>query len=249
MDPSSAPSQNRVGRVDDRTVQALWGVVLFLVFIGIVGTVLRTAILLFQPDFGDAFVAQHPGLGIAHADDVRFARHASLTFVHVISAFFFAVLGPWQFVPRIRSKMLWFHRWSGRVFVISATVAGVSGLLLGFTTAMELGGVSEAAPIFVFAPILLFSLGKAMFHILRREVAQHREWMLRVFAIGLGAGTDRIVALPFLLSPSVRQAPGEFIGITFWISFTINVVAAELWIRYTRPESLWFRPAQSGQPG
>ena len=111
--------------------------------------------------------------------------------------------------------------------------------MLGLTTALEFGGVSEAAPILLFAPIFLFSLGKAVVHIRRREISQHREWMIRVFAMGLAAGTDRLVALPFFLSPVVRQAPQEFIGITFWIAFTINLAAAEVWIRYTRPAGEW----------
>ena len=175
-------------------------------------------------------------------DDVRFARHAGPTFAHVISAFIFAVLGPWQFVPGIRARRLWLHRWSGRILVLTGTVAGISGLRLGLTTALEFGGFSEAAPILLFAPIFLFSLGKAAFHILRREIAQHREWMLRAFAIGLAAGTDRIIALLFILSPVVRQSPRDFIGITFWIAFTLNLVVAEVWIRYTRTNPP-FQPA------
>jgi uncharacterized membrane protein len=224
-------------------VRTLWRVVILLASIGIIGTTARALVLLFQPDFGDALVARHPEWGIANADDVRFARHAGPTLAHVISSFVFVVLGPWQFVPRIRSKRLWLHRWSGRIFVAAATVVGISGLLLGFTTALEFGGASETAPILLFAPIFLFSLGKAVFHILRREIAQHREWMIRVFAIGLAAGTDRLVGLPFILSPVVRQAPGEFIGITFWIAFTLNLLAAEIWIRHTRPKGTFDPPA------
>jgi hypothetical protein len=31
--------------------------------------------------------------------------------------------------------------------------------------------------------------------------------------------------------------PKEFFGTTFWIGFTLQTIAAEIWINYTRPTS------------
>ena len=215
----------------------LWVVVIALAVLGVIGTVGRAAVLLHEPDFWDTFFARHPEWGFGNLDDQRFARHWGVTFAHLISAFLFAVLAPLQFVGRIRAKRPRLHRLAGRVLVVAATCLGVTGVMLGLTTALEFGGISESVPVLLFATVFLFSLGRAVACIRHGDPARHREWMIRVLAIGLAAGTDRIIGLPFLLSAEVRQAPAAFIGISFWIAFLLNVSVGEAWIVYTRPAS------------
>jgi len=88
----------------------------------------------------------------------------------------------------------------------------------------------------VFALLFLAFLTRAVIQIRRREIAAHREWMLRTFAIGLAIATVRpIVGLFFALS---TLAPREFFGIAFWLGFTLHLVVAEIWIHVTRPSGL-----------
>ena len=69
-------------------------------------------------------------------------------------------------------------------------------------------------------------------HIRRKEVARHREWMIRAFGIALGVATTRpIVGIFFAFR---RLTPHEFFGIAFWLGFTITLVATEAWIDHTR---------------
>jgi hypothetical protein len=99
---------------------------------------------------------------------------------------------------------------------------------------MAIGGANETAATTFFAVLFLFALGKAFLHIRRREITPHREWMIRAFAIGLAVATVRpIVGLFFALSD---LSPEEFFGIAFWLGFTLNLIAAEIWINYTRPK-------------
>ena len=51
------------------------------------------------------------------------------------------------------------------------------------------GGATETAASIVFGFIFLFSLGKSFYHVKKKEIAIHREWMIRSFAIGLGAAS------------------------------------------------------------
>jgi hypothetical protein len=63
--------------------------------------------------------------------------------------------------------------------------------------------------------------------------------MLRMFAIGLAISTVRpIMGLSFAL---FRLQPQDFLGTAFWIGFSLHVIAAEVWINYTRPKPsvLW----------
>lgn len=205
-------------------VRVVWGVVIILAIIGITAAIRRIFVLNdVIPAFGPP---QAPGF------DAGFARHPLLTLVHIVPGSLFMILGPLQFVRRIRSRYLTVHRWSGRVFVASGIIIGITALMMSFQ--MAIGGANETAATTFYALLFLFALGKAFLHIRRREIRPHREWMIRAFAIGLAVATVRpIVGLFFALSD---LSPQEFFGIAFWLGFTLNLIAAEIWINYTRPK-------------
>jgi uncharacterized membrane protein len=203
----------------------VWGVVIVLAIIGILA-VTRRALDLAQ------VIPPAPGPR-GGAFDAGFAEHPVLTLAHILPGALFMILGPLQFVRPIRSRHLWLHRLSGRVFVAASVVIGVTGLVMG--AVLAIGGANETAVITLFSIIFLFCLAKALYHVRRREIAQHREWMIRVFAIGLAVATIRpIIGLFFGLTTLLPQ---EFFGIAFWIGFTLHLVAAEVWINLTRPRA------------
>ena len=145
------------------------------------------------------------------------------------------ILGPLQFSSRIRARHLRWHRWSGRVFVACGLVIGISALLMSFGMP-AIGGVNQAAATTLFGTFFLFALSKAFWHIRRREVALHREWMIRAFSIGLAvAATRPIIGVFFATSPLTGLTPREFFGIAFWIGFVLLLIAAEAWIHTTMP--------------
>jgi len=203
-------------------VRSIAGIVIALAVIGIVVAIRRALTLagVIQPYVNPKFGAFDGG----------FAHHPVLIFVHIIPGSLFMILAPLQFVPKIRSGYPKFHRYSGRFLVVFGLTIGVTALFMSFK--MAIGGVNEITATVVFAIIFLFSLIKAFYHILRREVALHREWMIRMFAIGFAIATVRpIVGMFFALS---HLSPHEFFGIAFWLGFTVHLIAAEWWINYTR---------------
>ena len=166
----------------------------------------------------------------------HFANHATLTLAHVLPAMLFMVLGPLQFVRGLRAKYPQVHRWSGRIFLTASTVVGVTGLTMAF--GKTIGRVDEKAAITLFGTFFLIALAKALWHALRREFAQHREWMIRGYAIGLAVATIRPIMGTFFAAALLRghaPEPKEFFGTAFWIGFTLQTIAAEIWINYTRP--------------
>ena len=177
--------------------------------------------------------------------DTAFANYPILTFVHIIPGAVFMILGPLQFVRRIRAKHLRFHRWSGRVFFACGLVIGISALALTLQT--SIGGANERAAIILFAIVFLFELIRAFLLIRRRRIALHREWMIRAFAIGLAIATIRPIVGAFF---ATRQlSPHEFFGIAFWIGFTVHFILGEVWINYTRPMAPFLRGSRPEHPG
>jgi uncharacterized membrane protein len=127
----------------------------------------------------------------------------ALTLVHIIPGALFLALALLQFAPSIRAKHLKVHRWLGRILVVTGLVIGISALVMSFT--MNIGGLNETAATTLFVILFLFCLIKAYRHIRRKEVAQHREWMIRAFAISLGVATTRPIVGMFLLFARSRR--------------------------------------------
>jgi uncharacterized membrane protein len=218
------------------TPRALWCVVIFLALIGMTVGVRRIAHLLpvllhgYQPPVptSRSVAAQFGAL-----DDL-FARHAVLTLIHIVPGLFFLLLGPLQFSTKIRARHPEWHRLSGRIFVICGMLIGISALVMSFGMP-AIGGVNQAAATTLFGAFFLFALAKAFWHIRRREIVLHREWMIRAFAIGLAVSTIRpIVGVFFATSRLSGLAPREFFGIAFWIGFVLHLIAAEAWLHRTQ---------------
>jgi len=213
---------------NQKVVRFLWIAVIFLAFIGLAVATRRTVVLL-KP--GALSGAKNP----AAALDEHFASERTLVLTHILPAMLFMVLGPLQFVRGLRAKHPQVHRWSGRVFLAASAVVGISGLTLAF--GKTIGGIDEKAAITLFGTFFLIALAKALWHALHREFAQHREWMIRGYAIGLAVATIRPIMGTFFAAALMRghaPEPREFFGTAFWIGFTLQTIAAEIWINYTR---------------
>jgi uncharacterized membrane protein len=205
------------------TPRIIWWGVIFLVFIGVAAVTRRTLVLFWPGQFSGK---SSPAAGL----DAGFARHMALTLVHILPGALFLVLAPLQFVPSIRQKHLQVHRWMGRVLLVSGLIIGATALVMSYK--MNIGGPNETAATTLYGIVFLFCLIKAYRHIRRKEVARHREWMIRAYGVGLGVATTRpIVGMFFAFR---KLTPHEFFGIAFWLGFTITFLAAEAWIDYTR---------------
>jgi uncharacterized membrane protein len=203
--------------------------VIFLALIGLAVATRRTVVLL-KP--GALSARNNPAVAL----DAAFTDRRTLTLVHILPGMLFMVLGPLQFVRGLRAKYPQVHRWSGRIFLAASAVIGVTGLTLAF--GKTIGGVDEKAAVTLFGSFFLIALAKGLWHTLRREFAQHREWMIRGYAIGLAVAAVRPIMGTFFAAAVLhghQPQPREFFGTAFWIGFTLQMIAAEIWINYTRP--------------
>ena len=218
--------------------RALWSAVVFLALIGSAVAVRRIVHLVpivisgYQPPAG---TSNPVAAQFARLDDL-FAHYPILTLVHIVPGLLFMLLGPLQFSSTIRARHLRWHRWSGRVFVVCGAVIGISALVMSLGMP-AIGGFNQAAATTLFATFFLFALCKAFWHIQRREVALHREWMIRAFSVVLAVATIRpIIGMFFATSRFSGLTPHEFFGIAFWIGFVLHLIAAEAWIHATLPQ-------------
>ena len=149
--------------------------------------------------------------------------------LHVVGATVFVVLGALQFSADFRRSRPSWHRIAGRVAILAALLAAGSGLWLAFAT------LADYSPLlFVFR--LLAAAGLALciifgFRAIRqRRLPRHRAWMIRAFAIGLGAATQ-VFTLGF--GEGIFGESDLSIALLNGAGWAINLAAAEWVIRRT----------------
>jgi len=148
--------------------------------------------------------------------------------LHVVAAATYALVGAFQFSTRLRRRHPGWHRKAGRVLVGAGLVVAVSGLWLTLLHPGAPGGTLLWAVRLIVSSAMGASLALGLSAIRRRDMAAHRAWMIRAYALGLGAGTHvftETVGEAALGSGDMSKAVAQLAG---WI---INVVVAEWVIR------------------
>jgi len=169
--------------------------------------------------------------------DSHFAAHPFLTLGHVIPGAVFLAFAPLQFWPRLRNRHRSVHRWSGRVLMCTILVSAAPALYFGLRA--PFGGGGETLAIALVATLLLTAIARAFVAIRRGQVARHREWMLRAFALAIGIATTRVVGavLDVALAP-MGLRPATALVLNLWLGWALTVAAAELWILHTRARAV-----------
>jgi hypothetical protein len=172
-----------------------------------------------------------------------FLEYPTIVALHVVLGGLYLALAPFQFVKRIRSRHLGYHRWAGRVLVSIGLVVGATGLFMGMF--IPIAGWVERGYIGVFGALFVVALVKGFVHIRAGRVALHREWMIRAFAIGLAVATQRVIFIPALLAVAdPTQGPVAMLSaVSFSAAFVVHASVAEAWIRLTRKRRV---PGASG---
>jgi uncharacterized membrane protein len=172
-------------------------------------------------------------------ENARFFASPLPVVLHITGAGLYVVLGAFQFVPAIRRRAPGWHRRVGRMLVGAGLLAALAALwMTQFYPLPATDGTLLYGFRLVFGSAMIASIVIGFLAIRRREIARHRAWMMRGYAIGLGAGTQAFVLLTAQLvagSPSV-----DVHALLMGASWALNLAVAEWLIRR--------RPVLIGQP-
>jgi len=197
--------------------------------LGWVAIVLSVLLMLFSGAHRLALMTQDAAT--ADALGVRYIEHPWVSIIHIVPGVLSLTFAPLQFVARIRRRRISIHRGSGRILATCAAISGVLALVVNFLFP-AFGGISTQSAVVFLSVLFLFSLSMAIHHILRKEVRQHREWMIRTFAAAMSVATQRVITT--ILMPLTGLSLEEVFGTAFWLGIGVNLVVAEVWINYTR---------------
>ncbi|HEX3351703.1 MAG TPA: DUF2306 domain-containing protein [Terriglobales bacterium] len=163
--------------------------------------------------------------------DAVFASHAALTLAHILPALAFVVIAPFV-VFRSSGTGGWPER---LLFPLGAVV----GLTAYAMSVNSVGGWLERSAVLFFNSLFLYSLFRAYNYMRRGEELLQRQWTMRAIVILLGIATTRpVMGVFFATSRLTHLQPQQFFGIAFWIGFSINTLAVELWLRSRKPASV-----------
>lgn len=184
---------------------------------------------------GVARIAGLAGNPDISSENARFVASPFPVIVHILSASLFSILGALQFSSGLRQRSPRWHRVSGRIVVASGVFAALTGLWMTvmYPIPLELqGGLLYTVRIFVSVAMLL-SFFLAMAAVKGGDIATHRAWMIRAYALGQGAGMQVVVLLPWML---LIGKPNMLIrDVLMSVAWLINLLVAEMAIQRWSP--------------
>lgn len=161
------------------------------------------------------------------ADDARFLASPTPIVLHVLCASLYGWLGALQFSRGLRLRWPRWHRRAGRVLAACGLLTGLSGawMTVAYAIPTPHQGPLLVGVRLVVAAGMVLSVVLGVTSILRRDVARHEAFMIRAYALGMGAGTQALVLGPWTLLTGESEGPTRDLLMT--LAWGINVVVAE----------------------
>jgi uncharacterized membrane protein len=200
----------------------------FLLAAALLTALLVGRYLTFDPE---VYFEQQRDVYLAH----RFALYA-----HILGGLFALLIGPFQFNAALRARWTHLHRWLGRMYVAGCFTGGSAGLYLA---PFAFGGFPAAVGFGLLAVLWVACAALALQRVRAGNLAAHREWMIRSYALTLAAFTLRmwLGAHGVLSETGAIALPFEPMYVaTAWLCWVPNLLAAEVFINQTRTPA---RPA------
>jgi uncharacterized membrane protein len=158
-----------------------------------------------------------------------YMAHHTILMVHIVASMLAILIGPFQFLPGIRKgRLLKFHRWLGRIYLLGILFGGLGGL---YMAQFAYGGTISELGFGALASLWLYSGYMAYKHIRNRDIEQHRQWMIRNYALTF-AGAMLRVWLPLTGGTGIDFVTRYMI--IAWFCWVPNLLVAEWIIRRSR---------------
>jgi cytochrome bd-type quinol oxidase subunit 2 len=135
------------------------------------------------------------------AANARFLQMPLPVLLHIVGALVYAMVGAFQFLPRLRRNRNGWHRFAGRYLLLPAGfIVALTGLwMTAFYDTPAIDDRAVAVSRYLVGGFMLACLVLGIAAIRRHDYAAHGAWMIRAYALALGAGTQVLTAGPPLL--------------------------------------------------
>jgi uncharacterized membrane protein len=165
-------------------------------------------------------------LGIVQ--EAKYRATPLIFIIHSLAGFSALITGPLQFNRAILTKRRNLHRLSGKIYVYAVWIASTAALVDAmFFDIPFLGKIAFG----VLAVLWFGATTTAFLRIRKRNIREHREWMIRSFSLSFFFVTGGFW-MPGLTSTSLPYEIAYPLAV--FLAWFLNLVFAEAWIRWTR---------------
>lgn len=135
------------------------------------------------------------------AANARFFEMPLPVILHILAVIPYSLLGALQFSPGFRRRNRRWHRLAGRVLGICGLVAAISGLWMAHFYPWPEG---DGEVLYVLRLVVGTAMAASIVLgtdavVRRRDFDAHVAWMIRAYALGMGAGTQVLTHLPWFI--------------------------------------------------
>lgn len=164
---------------------------------------------------------------VTTVDNARFLASPTPIVLHVLCASLYGWIGAFQFSRELRLRWPRWHRRAGRILAACGLMTGLSGLWM---TAFYAIPTPHQGPLLMGVRLgvgaaMVLSVVLGVTSILRRDLVRHEAFMIRAYALAMGAGTQALVLGPWTLITG--EAEGLTRDLLMTVAWGINVVVAE----------------------
>ena len=165
-------------------------------------------------------------------DNARFFAMPFPIIIHLLGTVIYAIVGGLQFIRGIRIRNPRLHQKLGRFLLLPSGLAvAITGLWMTLLYPWPKGdGVILYFMRLVVGVTMVIQLVMGYLSIQQKNFKAHGVWMLRAYALGMGAGTQAFTHIPWEIA---YGEPTVFVrAMLMGAGWLINVIIAELIIRY-----------------
>jgi uncharacterized membrane protein len=123
-----------------------------------------------------------------HAYRLQVIADRGLLIPHTLAGIFALLIGPINFSSRVRERHLELHRVLGRIYVVSVFIGAATGIALA-AGRPGLPGTSMQATAWVVCTTAALITAR------NRQIVQHRQWMVRSYAVTFTFVSSRVLNL------------------------------------------------------
>jgi uncharacterized membrane protein len=145
-----------------------------------------------------------------HAYRLQVIADRHLLIPHSLAALLALLIGPINFSSRIRERHLQLHRVLGRIYIISVFIGAATGVALAVGRPGLPGTAMQAAAWIVCTTAALITARN-------RQIIQHRQWMVRSYAVTFTFVSSRLLNL----WPGYWSHLGDTLAAVGLIAFTL----------------------------
>lgn len=141
--------------------------------------------------------------------------------MHFVGGGIALLISPIQFMIYRKNRTL--HRYLGRVYFVAIIFASIGGYYMAWHA---FGGIVSTAGLGILSTLWWSFTLLAVIHARAGNIAAHRQWMIRSFALTYAAVTLRV------MNPLLGQFFDEvtMFQIVYWLSWTTNLAVAQWWL-------------------